>query len=147
MPPGGISRCRITINTLPGENAAAGPETGIGHHADTYADMLELAKGENASLSTSNSASLYYFATEVYAFDIAVPGKGCVGKTPPDHDDHDHNDVSSTSSAVAAPTLTTAAEVTTTAQATPAETTASEMEKEDQKGECHTHDDGFVHCI
>lgn len=140
-------------NTRPGENAAEGPETGVGHHADTYTEILELAKGENARLSTSNSASLYYFATEVYAFDIAVPGEGCVGKAPSDHDDHDHDDVTSTSSAVAAATSKTAAdatsaaaEATTTAEAAPAGTTASEKEKEEQKGDCHTHDDGVVHC-
>lgn len=131
-------------NTLPGENAAEGPETGVGHHADTYAEVLELAKGENASLLTSNSASLYYFATEVYAFDIAVPGEGCVGKAPSDHDDHDHDDVTSTSSAVAAPTSTTAGVVTSAAAE--ATTTASEKEKEEQKGDCHTHDAGVVHC-
>lgn len=124
-------------NTPPGENAAEGSETGLGHHADTYAEMLELAKGENGSLSTSNSASLYYFATEVYAFDIAVPGEGCVGKAPSDHDDHDHDDVTSTSAA---------AEATTTAEEAPAGTTASEKEKVEQKGDCHTHDDGVVHC-
>lgn len=140
-------------NTPPGENAAQGPETGVGHHADTYAEMLQLAQGGNSSLSTSNSASLYYFATEVYAFDIAVPGEGCVGKVPSDNDDHDHDDVTSTSSAVAAPTSTTPAEVTSSAaeatrttEAAPAGTTASEKEKEEQKGDCHTHDDGVVHC-
>ncbi|CAG8972068.1 hypothetical protein HYALB_00004934 [Hymenoscyphus albidus] len=52
----------------------------IDHHADGYNNCLELAKGENYTLAASNSATLLYFAMEAYAFDISVPGEGCVGK-------------------------------------------------------------------
>ena len=100
---------------------------------------------QNATLTTSNSASLYYFATEVYAFDIAVPGEGCVGKALSNHDhDHDHDVASTATTHTTASTSTVeATSVATTTAAVPAETT--EVGKE-QQGDCHTHDDGVVHC-
>ena len=47
---------------------------------DGYNNLLELAKGENYTKVERNSASLSYFALKVYAFDVAIPREGCVGK-------------------------------------------------------------------
>lgn len=98
----------------------------VGHYADTYDECLELAE-HNASLTTRNSATLRYYALDVYAYDIAVPGVGCT-------EVEEEEDVSSSSSS-AAPTET--ATETTAETATTTET----AEKN-----CHTHSDGEVHC-
>lgn len=56
----------------------------VGHYADTCKECLDLAKS-NSSEAVRNSATLRYYALDVYAYDIAVPGKGCTGKS--DHSD------------------------------------------------------------
>jgi hypothetical protein len=53
-------------------------EGAVGHYSEDYQDMLEIAE-HNATLSTRDSDALQYFALEVYAYDIAVPGVGCPG--------------------------------------------------------------------
>ncbi|PGH08777.1 hypothetical protein AJ79_05876 [Helicocarpus griseus UAMH5409] len=53
-------------------------EDHVGHFADSYADVMELA-AHNATFATRDSNALQYFAAETYAFDIAVPGVGCSG--------------------------------------------------------------------
>lgn len=69
----------------------------VGHYADTYTDCLELAE-KNETLSVRNSASLRYFALDVYAYDIAVPGVGCTGEPKEEEDSHsDSHSDSSTS--------------------------------------------------
>ncbi|KAI0413190.1 putative peptidase family-domain-containing protein [Xylaria grammica] len=58
------------------------PKIGEGiveHYADTYGECLELALRDPA-LAARNSHTLQYFALDVYAFDIAVPGEGCTGR-------------------------------------------------------------------
>lgn len=92
----------------------------VGHYADTYDECLELAK-LNTTESVRNSASLRFYALDVYAYDIAVPGKGCTGKK-------EKNESGSNDSL---PTLTT--EPKSTAE---------------PKGgsECHTHANGEKHC-
>ncbi|KAE8150914.1 putative peptidase domain-containing protein [Aspergillus avenaceus] len=50
----------------------------VEHFADGYLEAVELAAG-NRSVSTRDSEALQYFALEAYAFDIAVPGVGCLG--------------------------------------------------------------------
>lgn len=117
----------------------------VGHYADSYEDCLEFAT-TNATYSVRNSHSLIYYALDVYAYDVAVPGEGCSGDGTTydesdfatkevgdsdhdeDHDeDHDHDhDHSDTSSA------TTSGQTATTA-------TSAESH-------CHTHADGEVHC-
>ncbi len=57
----------------------------IEHYADGYDGVLELAEG-NRTEAVHDSETLQYFALEVYAYDVAVPGVGCVG----DEDEHDH---------------------------------------------------------
>lgn len=58
------------------------PQFGEGiveHYADSYEDCLELALSDPA-LSVRNTHTLQYFALEVYAYDISVPGTGCLGE-------------------------------------------------------------------
>jgi hypothetical protein len=44
-----------------------------------YPAVIELAK-ENSTYSVRDSDTLQYFALEVYAHDVALPGVGCAGK-------------------------------------------------------------------
>jgi hypothetical protein len=59
------------------------PAVGEGHvehySVGKYPGVLELAK-TNSSYSVKDSDTLQYFALEVYAHDVAVPGVGCAGK-------------------------------------------------------------------
>jgi hypothetical protein len=50
----------------------------VEHYADGYEGVLELAEG-NRTEAVHDSETLQYFALEVYAYDIVVPGVGCVG--------------------------------------------------------------------
>ncbi|KAI9883269.1 MAG: hypothetical protein M1823_004967 [Watsoniomyces obsoletus] len=51
------------------------------HFAETYEEILELAR-TNSSFAVHDSDALNYFATEVYAYEVAVPGVGCLGPSP-----------------------------------------------------------------
>lgn len=120
-------------------------EDEVGHYADGYSELLELAAGANYTDAARNSASLSYFALEAYAYDIAVPGEGCVGKVVEEEHDHDHGDSGSVTSSAAGTAATTSVNPTrvipgSTTAATP-EPTAGGAGKE-----CHTHDDGTEHC-
>ncbi|KAJ5550810.1 hypothetical protein N7535_001250 [Penicillium sp. DV-2018c] len=102
----------------------------IDHFADGYEEVIDLAT-ENATLSTHDSETLQYFALEVYAYDIAVPGTGCSGvqnEHAHDHADHTTSDAATTQS-------------TPTATATDAPSTTSDV-----PANCHTHDGGELHC-
>lgn len=98
------------------------------HYADTYAECLELAKTKPAE-AVRNTHSLQYFALDVYAYDIALPGEGCTGKLK----------AQSSAAAPAAPAPTSAAATSTKAGAA-TQTSAA-------PAECHTHSDGVVHCV
>lgn len=50
----------------------------IDHFADGYKEVVDLA-AKTPIRSTRDSETLQYFALEVYAFDISVPGIGCPG--------------------------------------------------------------------
>ncbi|KAF2764052.1 zincin [Teratosphaeria nubilosa] len=63
-------------------------ETVVRHYYDTYEDVLAVAKNDSA-VAVRNSASLRYFALDVYAYDIAVPGVGCTGVPPPEGTSHE----------------------------------------------------------
>lgn len=112
----------------------------VDHYADTYADLLSLPQGTNYTNAGKNSASLSYFALEAYAYDISVPGEGCAGKV--EHDDHDYDVVSSTVTSAA--TITMSSEFSTLISATPAVAAATTSAA--AAANCHTHDDGVVHC-
>ncbi|OBT46711.1 hypothetical protein VE00_02597 [Pseudogymnoascus sp. WSF 3629] len=121
-------------------------EDEVGHYADGYSELLELATGSNRTDAARNSASLSYFALEAYAYDISVPGEGCAGKVVEEEHDHDHDhDASATSSAAGAAATTVnptrVIPVSTTAAAPVATATGGGAGKE-----CHTHDDGTEHC-
>ncbi|KFX99104.1 hypothetical protein V490_01946 [Pseudogymnoascus sp. VKM F-3557] len=124
-------------------------EDEIGHYADGYSGLLELAAGANYTDAARNSASLSYFALEAYAYDIAVPGEGCAGKVvEEEHDhDHDHGDSGSVTSSTAGGAATTSVNPT---RVIPESTTAAAPEPTATGGgagkECHTHDDGTEHC-
>lgn len=106
----------------------------VSHYADSYEDCLELAH-HNASLAPYNTHTLQYFASHVYAVEIAKGGDACIGSIPDVHG-HDHDETSSVapaSSAVgAAPVAPSAA---------PPSTTSSAAES------CHTHAGGELHCV
>ncbi|KAF7932146.1 uncharacterized protein EAE97_009167 [Botrytis byssoidea] len=113
----------------------------VDHHADGYHGVQELAAGSNYTLAGHNSATLTFFATEAYAYDIAVAGEGCVGKASDEKEVDSHSApaaTESTTSTVSTPTVNPTriipAETSPTAAA-PAGT------------ECHTHDDGTLHCV
>ncbi|WRT64462.1 uncharacterized protein IL334_001394 [Kwoniella shivajii] len=48
---------------------------------DSAHDAVELAKGVNATQSIHNIHSIQYYALDVYASDILLPGEGCLGDT------------------------------------------------------------------
>ncbi|KAI0385562.1 major allergen Asp F2 [Hypomontagnella monticulosa] len=93
----------------------------VEHYADTYDECLELAIS-NPAEAVRNTHTLQYFALDVYAFDIAVPGEGCTGKVPKAEE----------SSATDSPTPTSESSSSPTSAA---------------PTECHTHADGTEHCV
>ncbi|KAL1622881.1 Prenylated Rab acceptor protein 1 [Diplodia seriata] len=115
-------------------------ETVVEHYADTYAECLELAKTSPAE-AVRNTHSLQYFALDVYAYDVALPGEGCTGRVV-DEDEAEGGSSSSaaSSSSTAPPTASSSTAATTAAPLVSAESAAGGPE-------CHTHTDGAVHCI
>lgn len=103
----------------------------VGHYADTYDECLELAK-KNTTFSVRNSATLRYYALDVYAYDISVPGKGCTGDSDKEGDGDDHSQHSSS----------------TTEDSSSHSTAGSQSEGGSEGGtECHTHASGETHCV
>lgn len=87
----------------------------IGHFADDYEEVVELAAAKNSTESTHDSDTLQYFALEAYAYDIAVPGVGCSGG------EESHSHAPASSSAAAAPPAPAA----TTTSGSPTQTQAA----------------------
>ncbi|KAF7952842.1 hypothetical protein EAE96_006067 [Botrytis aclada] len=114
----------------------------VDHHADGYHGVQELAAGSKYTLAGHNSATLTYFATEAYAYDIAVPGEGCVGKASDEKGADSHSVPAAT--AATASTASTAPTVNPT-RIIPAETSSTAAAPTGT--ECHTHDDGTLHCV
>lgn len=106
-------------------------ETIVEHYADTYAECLELAK-TNPADAVRNTHTLQYFALDVYAYDIALPGEGCTGR--------DTSASESSSASASSTPAPTSSPTTTPAPSVSAESAAAGQE-------CHTHSDGIVHCI
>lgn len=104
----------------------------VGHYADTFKECLELAH-EDESLAVRNSASLRYFALDVYAYDIAVPGIGCTGKIP---------ELSSNGNASGSESASAGASATATATGSD-----SHGDSHGSGSECHTHANGETHCV
>ncbi|KAI7278810.1 zincin [Hortaea werneckii] len=135
-------------------------ESVVGHYADTYEECLQLAK-DSPEEAVRNSATLRYFALDVYAYDIAVPGQGCTGEpVPEEEDDHSHDSATSNSSSMSAsptasmtsssmesvPTADAATTATTATSAESAEATEASSTTSAEV-ECHTHNGGEVHCV
>lgn len=110
-------------------------ETVVEHYADSYAECLELAK-TNPAEAVRNTHSLQYFALDVYAYDIALPGEGCTGK-----------DVESSSSSEPAASSTPASSSAPAITAAPSASASASAQSAAEGSECHTHSDGVVHCI
>ncbi|RYP19476.1 hypothetical protein DL765_003316 [Monosporascus sp. GIB2] len=92
------------------------------HYADSYAECLELAVSD-PELAVRNSHTLQYFALDVYAYDIALPGEGCTGRAPEESSDEESSP-----------------EPTATTETAPSSTQTAGTE-------CHTHADGEEHCV
>ncbi|GLI77355.1 prenylated Rab acceptor protein 1 [Penicillium ochrochloron] len=84
------------------------------HFADGYDEVLDLAV-ENATLSTHDSETLQYFALEVYAHDISVPGIGCPGEQHEHKHEDDKKDATNSEGSAPAATTTTRKAPSTTA--------------------------------
>jgi hypothetical protein len=106
---------RLYHTTKIGEGAAE-------HYADTYTDCLELAQ-ENPAEAVRNTHTLQYFALDVYAMEVALPGEGCTG-TPAEESEDSHA-AASASSASAATSSGVASAAATTAVSTTASQSAS----------------------
>ncbi|KAL3425037.1 hypothetical protein PVAG01_04318 [Phlyctema vagabunda] len=127
----------------------------VDHYADGYNGVLELAAGENYTQAGMNSATLSYFAMEVYAYDIAVPGEGCVGRAVESEDDgHGHGAAATptTSTSSTSTILETQTASVNPVRVIPAESTTTSAAAATETGstagqECHTHDDGVIHCV
>ncbi|KAL2870393.1 major allergen Asp F2 [Aspergillus lucknowensis] len=90
----------------------------VEHYADGYDGVLELAGG-NRTEAVHDSETLQYFALEVYAYDVVVPGIGCVGGQE-EHGDEESEEPPSQD---------------------------EDDEVEDIPDNCHTHEGGELHCI
>jgi hypothetical protein len=122
----------------------------VGHYADTYDEVLELAKTTPAE-AVRNSASLRYFALDVYAYDISVPGEGCTGESSHEGGEAGHGAAAgaatpATSASSAAASATSAASSSATKEAATPTTSEATSDTQSAATECHTHDDGVVHC-
>lgn len=113
------------------------PKVGEGvleHYSEDFPDALELAK-ENSTYAVRNSDTIQYFALEVYAHDVAVPGIGCAGTYTAT------SSASATASATASSSATPAA--ATSAVVSPAPAAASPTQAASEA--CTPHDDHW-HC-
>ncbi|KAL2825868.1 antigen 1 [Aspergillus pseudoustus] len=95
----------------------------VEHYADGYEGVLELAEG-NRTEAVHDSETLQYFALEVYAYDVVVPGVGCVGGDEEETSDDQNEETGET----------------------PVEDQDDEDTEEDIPENCHTHEGGELHC-
>ncbi|RSH89108.1 hypothetical protein EHS25_002774 [Saitozyma podzolica] len=54
---------------------------GLSDVVDTSHEAVELARGVNASQTVKSIHSIQYYALDVYAADLLLPGEGCLGDT------------------------------------------------------------------
>ncbi|XPS91840.1 Prenylated Rab acceptor protein 1 [Ascochyta lentis] len=110
--------------------------------ADEYPGVLELAES-NPAEAVRNSDTLQYFALEVYAHDVAVPGVGCPG-----HYREVSSSAAPTSSAAASATAagSSSSHAASSAVASATSAAASAAASATQAAEaCTPHDDHW-HC-
>jgi hypothetical protein len=89
-------------------------EKTVFHYADSYQQGLDLAVSD-PKLAVRNAHTLQYFALDVYAYDISVPGQGCTGE--PVAEEESEAPASSASSASASATSSAASSSTSSAEA------------------------------
>ncbi|KAJ5534546.1 Antigen 1 [Penicillium freii] len=87
----------------------------IDHFADGYEEVIDQAK-ENATLSTRDSETLQYFALEVYAYDVSVPGIGCPGEQHKHDETHTEQTTSEAATIQPTPTATNTEAPSTTSE-------------------------------
>lgn len=109
---------RLYHTTKIGEGAAE-------HYADTYTECLELAK-QNPVEAVRNTHTLQYFALDVYAMEVALPGEGCTGTPAREESDDSHAaaPASSASSSAGTPAAATTAASTIASQSASRTTSA-----------------------
>lgn len=90
----------------------------LDHYADGYAGSIELAKS-NDTWTPYNTHTLQFFALDVYARVVSIPGTGCTGEAPEEEEEEE--------------------DATTTSTTGASEATSTQ--------DCHTHADGEVHCV
>lgn len=119
----------------------------IEHYIETYDDALTFAQN-GSTTNTHDSDVLQYFALDAYAYDIALPGSGCSGESS--------SSESSAAPSSAAPAVSTTPSATPTISQAPSQTSSAPAVSRKVNcfktitdlamQECHTHDDGTVHC-
>ncbi|KAL8975936.1 MAG: hypothetical protein Q9205_007964 [Flavoplaca limonia] len=115
-------------------------ENYVDHFAETYAEALELAQ-TNSSYATHDSDTLQYFALDVYAYDIAVPGVGCPGTVTVEASSMEEPASSAMATSMDAHSSPShAPEPVTPVSAGAANGVTSAPQN------CHTHADGELHC-
>lgn len=117
-------------------------EDAVIHYTHGWNETLEWGKAElgteEARNRTGNSDGIIFYALEVFAEEVAVPGEGCLGIEEEDDeedgehgDDHDHDHQDGEGEGKE-----------------PEEDKDEEKPKDDNEGkDCHTHADGEVHCV
>lgn len=90
------------------------------HYADSYSECLELAANDSAK-AVRNTHSLQYFALDVWAVEVALPGEGCTG-VPAEKEVDSHAAPASSASSMAS----SAAPASSAASSAVASTTAAQ---------------------
>ena len=88
-------------------------EKTVFHYADSYAECEALAI-EDPKLAVRNAHTLQYFALDVYAYDISVPGQGCTGEPVAEEESEA---TASTASSASSATSSAASSSTSSAEA------------------------------
>ena len=89
-------------------------EKTVFHYADSFDECTALAVSD-PDLAVRNAHTLQYFALDVYAYDISVPGQGCTGE--PVEEEKTETAAASSSASVSATSSATTASSTATAEA------------------------------
>jgi hypothetical protein len=141
----------------------------VEHYADSYAECLELAEHEPED-AVRNTHSLQYFALEIWAMEVTLPGEGCIGRaaTPSAAVAASSSMVSPAVIASTTPSsmmaATSAAAATSSSAATSAQAVGQSATSTSSAAtvsssslvvssmlisiqECHTHANGEVHCV
>lgn len=119
-------------------------EKTVFHYADSYSQCLELATSDS-KLAVRNAHTLQYFALDVYAYDISVPGQGCTGE--PVAEEESEATASSASSASSSATSSAASSSTSSAEAASVTAPTSTTDAAESTTESATESAQSVSCI